>query len=294
MSNLLKHKLLSIRVFLKVAEHNSFIQAAKELNISAAAATKYIQQLEDHFGVSLIKRNTRFLSITDEGKIVLDISQKLIENLNELDEVVQLTKTQPTGTLNVISNVIFGERIVIPAISEFVELYPQVNINLELQDRIPDYKAEKVDIAFGFKDSFNLAMKRKLLLKTKYIFCASPNYIEKHGSPTSLKDLNNHYLIDHLNRPNNFKNIKNKIQLKVDSVSAMISCALNDLGIIIVHDYAVNLYLQEGKLIKILHQTDLNKQMHNIYYFYKPIGAYISPKISSFLSFIHPKVEKIN
>src|SRR5690554_2785033 len=184
-----------LRLFCVVVKNRSFVATATELGVSPAYVSKRIAILESSLNTKLLHRTTRKVAVTDDGTTIYEWSQRILEDVDQMTEMVLTTKTTPRGLLRICTSSGFGRNRVGPALSRLATLYPSMEIQLELLDRPVDLIGEgfDLDIRVGTVNESSLIAKH---IATNYrILTASPQYIEKHGCPTSLADLANHQCI---------------------------------------------------------------------------------------------------
>jgi LysR family transcriptional activator of dmlA len=184
-----------LRLFCFVVRNRSFVATATELGVSPAYVSKRIAILETSLKTKLMHRTTRRVAITDDGATIYDWSQRILEDVDQMAEMVSTTKTTPRGILRVCTSSGFGRNRVGPALSQLAKQYPSIEIQLELLDRPVDLIGEgfDLDIRVGSVSESSLIAKR--IATNCRILTASPAYVEKHGSPTSLDSLSKHHCI---------------------------------------------------------------------------------------------------
>ncbi|WP_019171782.1 LysR family transcriptional regulator [Pseudaminobacter salicylatoxidans] len=187
-------RLTALQVFRRVAELNSFAQAGRSLGLSPAAISKNIAELEAHLGVRLINRTTRRMALTHEGKLYLEQVTYGLDALAEADQSLCLVKAAPSGTLRVSAPMTVTLTRLSTAIPEFLSRYPDLKLDLHLDDRRVDIIREGFDLAIRGSDNLedSSLIARKLAVMP-HVLCAAPSYFEKHGrpqTPAGLKSLN--------------------------------------------------------------------------------------------------------
>jgi LysR family transcriptional activator of dmlA len=181
-----------LRVFSLVVRLTSFSAAAEQLAVSPAYVSKRIALLEAQLGTRLLHRSTRRVTVTEAGERVLARAEKILDDVDHLVEDVSTTRTVPRGTLRMSSSFGFGRHVVAPALLDFTARYPQLNVRLDLFDRLVDVAGEgfDLDIRIGDVIADHLIARR---LATNYrVLCASPDYLARRGTPRSLADLASH------------------------------------------------------------------------------------------------------
>ncbi|WP_028116353.1 LysR family transcriptional regulator [Ferrimonas senticii] len=176
-------------LLLDVVESGSFVAAAQLQQIDRSVVSKQISKLEAELGVRLLNRTTRALALTAAGQEVLSQAQQLRTLLSDTKRLAQNYHSQPLGKLKIASAIDFGRRFVQPAIIEFQRHYPDIEIELRLDDRLVDMVSENFDLGFRTgkpKDSNLIARK---LARNRLLLVASPEFIQRHGEPTSVAEL---------------------------------------------------------------------------------------------------------
>jgi len=286
-----------IQTFVKVVEANSYAAVAEQVNKSRAAISKQISSLEQELGIKLIERTTRRLSLTEDGALYYAQCKRLLEITHEMEGLVSSMRKEPTGTLHLCCGRYFGEQLVVPHLGEFLEAYPKVRINLRLEERIPDFVKENIDLLIGVSMPGPSESVRRKISKTRYVFCASPSYLERYGTPQKVSDLSYHRYITHsMRQPDNILTLGDQQvtldpYLRINDAWSMLTCAQNGLGIVKLHDYMVRESLQTGKLIEILHPYSQEEYPIFVYYMQ---NRYLSPKIRHFIDFLLTKLKKFN
>jgi DNA-binding transcriptional LysR family regulator len=282
--------------FVEVIDSASFRAAAKKLKISTAAVSKQISTLENELGAELIKRTTRTLMLTDTGQAVYEQCKRLIKEIYELEALASDIQKEPSGKVKVVSANYFARLFIIPYLKEFYERYPKLTLDLALEERIPDFEKEGVDILIGMSMSGPMDSIQRKIATTCYVLCATPQYLKLHGVPKKLEDLKKHNYITHsIRRPNDVivfadnKQVQVKPILYVNDTKAMVDAALQDLGIINVHEYAVRDALAKKELVELL--PSFSKRTTPIYVCYRQ-SLKLPSKIRVFIDFVLEKMAK--
>ena len=175
--------------FLAVADAGSFQAAADRLLVDRSVLSRRVAALEKALGVRLLRRSTRSLSLTEAGSAIAARARKLQSLLDEVQQIADDTQQEARGVLRITSSTHFGNRCVMPALLEYQRLYPQVVIDLELDNRRTDLTAEGFDLAVRIgepTDSWGIARK---LCTNDVCLAASPEFLKRHGPINSLSDL---------------------------------------------------------------------------------------------------------
>lgn len=179
-------------IFAKVAELQGISPAARALNIPKSKVSRRMVMLEEALGTRLLERSTRAVHITEAGNIYLQHCKRVAEEAsNALESVQQLSDT-PKGLLRISASVTCGQHLIAPYLGAFTQRYPDIEIEMDLNNRRVDMISEGFDLVMrvGQLDDSNLVSKS--LGHSRALLCASPSYLDKHGEPLSLEDLQQH------------------------------------------------------------------------------------------------------
>jgi len=256
-------KLTSMLVFTKVAKAGSFAAAAKELGLSRAMATKHVMQLENGLGIRLLNRTTRHLNLTEVGAVYLERCRQILDDMEEMELAVTRLQTEPRGLLKVSATPFFGSYHLIPAISAYMEVYPDVHVDLTLQTSYVDLIEEGFDLAIQLDDLQDSSLIARSLGTSQRVVCGSPAYFKKFGTPKSPEELRNHNCLVNLslaprdqwqfNIPGGeTMTIKVQGTLQANVADALRIAALSGLGLVILPTYMVGQDIRKSRLQAIL------------------------------------------
>ncbi|RDI46098.1 LysR family transcriptional regulator [Aquicella lusitana] len=278
-----------IAIFLSVVEENGFAAAARKRGLSTAAVSRQITTLESELGTQLLHRTTRHVSLTEVGEKYYQQCKKALYELRDAEMAITESKNEATGLLSVMANRYFAITHLLPTLPEFMRLNPLLRIHFQLAERFPNLEQEGIDILFGVSIEGAPDLVRRRITTTRYVLCASPAYLKKHGTPETPFDLTKHRYITHsIRNPNDVITFKDNLEVHVNPILllndsyAMRECAIGAMGIINLHDYMVADALANGKLVEIL--SDFQEQQKNIYLYYRK-SRYLQPKIRKFIDF---------
>lgn len=184
-----------LRLFHVVAEAGSFTEAARRLRQSQPALSRQIQALETSLGAALFHRHARGLALTHEGEQLLEAARIVAERIDSVERSILATRTRPSGELRVTTTVSFGSTWLIKHVRDFLELYPDISINLLLSDDDIDLSTRQADVALRFHEPKQADLIQRHLADARHVICASPQYLEKNGTPQSAQDLDEHRLV---------------------------------------------------------------------------------------------------
>jgi DNA-binding transcriptional LysR family regulator len=182
-----------MEVFVSAAELQSFSAAGRRLRISPSAVSKLITRIEDRLGTRLLVRSTRTMTLTPEGEVYLLRARRILAEIAETEQIVAGGgKLMPRGLLRVNASVGFGERYLLPLVPAFLDLYPEVQLDISLTDGIIGLIEERTDIAIRSGAMDDSSLKARKLLESRRVIVASPSYLETHGIPEAPGDLASH------------------------------------------------------------------------------------------------------
>lgn len=192
-------KIANMEAFSAVAQFGSFAEAAKKLNLANSVVSKRIKDLEDYLGIQLLMRTTRKVTLTESGQDYFVHTQRLLEEITEIETSFRHQIKRPVGTIKLTAPLSFGLQTLAPAIADYLDKYPEVSIKTYLSDRQVDLINEGYDLAIriGALEDQNLIAKK--LGKGRRVVCASPAYLKKYGKPKAPTDLKNHNCLSYLN-----------------------------------------------------------------------------------------------
>lgn len=192
----LSHRLQGVSVFVQAAESASFAGAADRLGLTRSAVAKSVARLEDRLQVRLFNRTTRRLRLSDEGEIFYQSCVRALAELEEGEAVLTSRQREPSGRLRVDLPVSFGRRWVVPILLELATRYPDLVFDISFSDRRIDLIEDGVDLAVRTGEPGDQAgLVARRLATQRSVICASPDYLEAHGRPGSLNDLEKHECI---------------------------------------------------------------------------------------------------
>lgn len=186
------NQLRSITTFVRTAELGSLSKAAEVQQISPQAASKALGQLEQFLGVRLFHRTTRSMSLTEEGQRFLDAVHPSLIGFQQALSTVRQSKDQLAGPLRIVGPRTVLQSVIGPVMDEYCRLYAEVQLDVQLDDRIGNWVEDRIDVGFRLGNSPQEGLVARRLFPMQLIICAAPSYLRKHGIPRSLYDLSAH------------------------------------------------------------------------------------------------------
>lgn len=182
----------NIRLFLKIAEKGSMVAAGRELGLSATTVSERLAALEAHYGVVLFNRTTRSLSLTDEGRTLIEGAKAVLAEVDDLDARIRHGAEAISGPIRISAPVDLGRSTISEVIACFTEKNPAVSVELSLSDGYVDIVGEGFDLALRFGTVTDSTLRARRLGEYRRIVCAAPSYLEAHGIPRKPSDLVDH------------------------------------------------------------------------------------------------------
>ena len=279
-----------LKLFLRVANTSNISQAGSELGLSPAVASAHIQKLENSLGVRLIHRTTRKVSLTEDGINFLPHAEDVVASIDAAKAAVGVGQAKVTGTLRITAPASFGQQHIMPAMAEFMQLYPLLQVDLHFSDNMVDLVEGGFDVAIrnaALKDSSLVARK---LARDQRIVTASPAYLAQYGTPKTPQDLGHHRCLRFSGKDKwEFKTPEKNITVKVDGPfrtdngSALRQACVAGMGISINATWSVYQHIQSGELVQILSDYPLAEEAA-IWAVY-PSSRLLAPKVRAFIDF---------
>lgn len=252
-----------LAVFVQVAKRASFAAAASELGMSTAFISKRIRLLEQNLGVRLLHRTTRRVSVSEDGERVYHWALRILDSVQRMGDEVSALHREPSGQLRIASSLGLGRRFVAPALSELAARYPQLDIRLDVHDRLVDLVAEGVDLDIRVGNEIAANLIAKPLARNRRVLCAAPAYLERRGTPRSLAELTSHdclvikerdhpFGVWHLEGPSGEENVKVTGPLSSNHGEVVHQWCLDGRGILLRSWWDVHDSLADGRLVQVL------------------------------------------
>ena len=277
-----------LQTFVQVADTLSFVEAGRLQGISASAIGKAIARLEQQLGVRLFHRSTRSVALTAEGQLFLARCRRALEELELAEAELSSRSAEPRGTLRVSLPLVSG--LALPVLSDFVEAYPHVRLDLDFDDRLVDVIEEGFDavLRVGEPTDSRLSARRVGTFRRRLV--ASPAYLARKGVPRTPAELIHHDCL-HYRFPTSGKlevwptppDAEIPIAMVCNDVATRVCFALRGRGIAYVPEHAVRAALASGELVPVL---DEHANVCGTFYLLWPSGRHMLPKLRAFVDFV--------
>ncbi|MBB3316945.1 DNA-binding transcriptional LysR family regulator [Rhizobium sp. BK181] len=289
-------QLSAMRAFIRVVETGNFTRAADTLAMPKATVTNLIQGLEAHLHTKLLNRTTRRVMVTTDGALYYERAAQIVSELEELDGSLSNSQGLPTGRLRVEMAGAFADWIVVPALCDFYQKYPDIRVDLGVGDRTVDYLAENVDCALRGGTPADQSLIARRVSEVELVTCAAPLYIEKFGIPARPEELeNDHYSVSYFRaqtnrtlpfefrKDNEDLEINPRYLLSVNDSRTFVTAALRGLGIAQLPRFMIRDALTKGDLVEIL--PEWSREPLPLYIVYPP-NRHLSNKVRVFVDWL--------
>jgi len=286
--------------FLAVVEHRSFTRAAVHLGVDTSSVSRAIARLERRTGVTLLARNSRAVSVTTAGNLLIASARDILARVDVLESELRQSVDEPSGVLRITAPRAYGAAVLAPHLGRFVDRYPRLEVQLSLTDRWVDLMVEGVDVAIRIGILTDSGLIARRIDHSRFVTVAAPGYLEDRGVPRDRKDLFNHRCIgftmlsgrtrnwSFLDRRGRELEVHLPFVLTLDDGRALIDQALAGVGIIQAPEYLVAERVESGDLVEILPGTGAITA--EIYCVHQPSRAMAS-KVRAFATFTQAVAE---
>lgn len=287
---------------MQVNHANSFSKAAIKLGVAPSVVSKKITQLENNLSLSLFHRTTRSVSLTEEGRKVLAVAERVLAEVKALEISSRTTRSpeELSGVLRISTISTYVNSRLVTIIKKFCQLHPHIRFEFVLTNSFINLADENIDVAVRICKSRKITGQFFKLEENKLIFCASPEFLNLHGEITTLEALTEFkliYLQSHGAEKFKFskKSIKNhfeKSAVQANSGDVLNHFAMHGLGVALRTKWDIDKYLAEGKLIEIK-VDDYLESTSSVYALYQDI-AYLPKRTKIFLKFLKQEYDQLN
>lgn len=283
-----------IRVFVELINCGSATKAADKLGLANSAISRRLKELEDRLGIQLVLRTTRTMSLTDAGRQFYTRCTRILEDIQEAEDEVTENNSELSGQLSIATPWSFGVSHLSPAVSEFMHRHPNVQIDLDMNDRRVDLVSEGIDVAIRIGKLEDSSLIARRIAPVSHVVCASPDYLQRNGTPSTPEQLSEHQGLCYANLKapdqwfyfdelGNRNIVKVPVRLKSSNGDALRNAAIAGLGILCEPSFIVYRAIRRGLLVPIL--TDYKWYEMEVYAVY-PQTRHLSAKTRAFIDFL--------
>lgn len=278
-----------INEFVAVYESESFTQASRQLDCSTAQVSRQVGQLEKRLGSKLFYRTTRKVSATEAGQIFYQHCRQILDALDDAERALTDLQASPRGKLKITAPVAYGESHIVPLLNNFMQRYPDLELQCHLTNQTLDLVTEGYDLAIRLGRLGNSSMIARRLSSRRLYVCASPAYLARYGKPHTLSELNHHSCLQgtldywRFRSQGQERNLRIHGRIRCNSGHALLDAALKGLGIIQLPDYYVDEALKSGQLVSLLEPFQGDDE--GIWALY-PQNRLLSPKVRLLVDYL--------
>ena len=293
--------LTDIAVFAQVVDSGSFTAAAERLSLSKSVISKYVTRLEDRLGARLLNRTTRRLSLTEVGLAFYERSKRGLQEIEEAEAEVSRLQGEPRGTLRINAPMSFGVLHIAPAIPVFLGRYPELTVDMNLDDRKVDVIEEGFDVSVRISELPDSSLVARRIGPCRHAVVAAPAYLERYGTPRTPDDLRNHNVLTYryqasaqdwhfLSPDSKPVSVAVKGSVQMNNSLAIREVLLGGVGITRTPTFVVGGDIQEGRLLPLLvgYET-LEVSIYLVY----PQRRHLSPKVRAFVAFMAGRISDV-
>lgn len=285
--------LSGMAVFAKVVEARSFTAAAEQLGLSKSAVSKQVSRLEDRLGIRLLNRTTRRLSLTEAGAAYYERCARIVADAEEADLAITHLQSEPRGILLVNAPMSFGIAHVAPAIPDFLERYPELRVDMILNDRVVDLIDEGFDLAIRIGALADSSLIARRLAESRMVAVASPDYLARRGTPTRPEDLSQHNCLSYSYIPQErqwrfetdrgLSAVSVEGSFRANNGDAIRAAAVAGLGVAVLPSFIAGPDIRSGLLVPLLGDClPSTTTVHAVY----PHNRHLTVKVRAFVDFL--------
>lgn len=287
-------KFTSLQLFIAAVEEGSFAAAARRFKLSAAMAGKHVSAIESDLNVRLIQRSTRRLSLTDAGQRYYERCKVILEALDEANREASDVQATPRGLLRVAAPVAFGAMHPGAIVSRYLEQFPQVSLDVVLEDKYVDLLENRIDVAIRVGHLADPSLVTRRLASCKMVLCASPEYLKKHGTPETPVDLSSAPRLAFsqavsagdwtiYDPEGRLHRIESACRITANNIQLLLEAALAGTGIAYGPSFVFREHIKQDRLIELLPAYKTTELTIQAVY---PSAIRIPFKVRSFVDFI--------
>jgi DNA-binding transcriptional LysR family regulator len=289
-------QLSAMRAFVRVVEAGNFTRAALTLGMPKPTVTKLVQNLEAHVRTKLLHRTTRRVSVTPDGAAYYERVVRVLTDIDELDGAMTSSQSRPTGRLRVDAASTLAVLILIPALADFHERYPEIQLDLGVSDRPVDLIGENVDCVLRAGELTDQSLIARRVGAMRFITCASPSYLQRYGEPQHPRELESqHHVVSYFQAqsarslPMTFRrgaeqhDIYGRYIVSVNDGNAYTAAGLAGLGVLQGPAYMVEPHMESGALRRVLPEWESKAlPLHVVF----PPNRHIGNKVRVFVDWV--------
>jgi LysR family transcriptional activator of dmlA len=281
-----------------LAAAGSLSAAGRELGITTAAVSKRLASMESRVGMPLVNRTTRRMSLTQEGELLVGHARRILGEIDDLEQLLGVSKASPSGLLRVNATLGFGRSHVAPLISRFARKHPQVEVQLQLSVNPPPLTEDTWDVCIRFGEPPDTRAIARRIAPNRRLLCAAPAYLARHGEPKVPRDLARHNCIGIRQGEEAYgvwrltggrggtqkaEAVKTRGNLATNDGEIAVAWALDGHGIVMRAEWDIGRYLRSGRLVQVLpHYHTPDADIYAVY----PQRHQLAARVRAFVDFV--------
>jgi DNA-binding transcriptional LysR family regulator len=277
-----------ISLYIRVVETGSFSKAAEDLGITQPTATKFVASLEKRLGTLLLHRSTRGVTPTEIGKIYYEKCKGIAREIEEADDLASLMQSKVRGKITISASVGFGRRVLTPSVLQFMLLHPELEVNLNMDDRYINLIEQGVDLAIRMRRLPDSSLGSRFLGSNPWVMVASPKYLKDHPAPIKPKDIANHQALiyttaqgDHrwnlTNQNNQSEIVEVKGPFTSNNLSSILAAARTGMGLAVLPWYVAHQSVKDKVLTPVMEDWTLpSQEIHAVFSSPKHVSTKVS------------------
>ncbi|WP_431686771.1 LysR family transcriptional regulator [Hahella sp. NBU794] len=291
-------KLAGLTAFVKVAEAESFAKAAREMGLSRSQVNRQVIALEDELGVTLLARTTRQVSLTPTGQAFYLRAKSILNDLQEAETAIQSDHAEPQGDLKINAPMSFGTLHLSSALADFMTRYPNIRVQLVLDDRFVDPVSEGFDITVRVAETREApSLIEHTIVEAKRLLCASPGYLQQHGRPRTIKELASRPCLHYGNLASGYTwrlrrgdapetSVRVNGVLCCNNAEALRDAAVAGLGVALLPTFIAGPELQTGRLVSVLPEYQAPPVYLSLLY---PPNRHLAARVRVFVKYMQDR-----
>jgi DNA-binding transcriptional LysR family regulator len=286
-------RLDELRLFLAIVDSGNFAAGGRRFARSPSSTTRIVGELERRLGTRLLQRTTRKLSLTESGARLAEQARRLLADYDDAIDDAVGAAAHLRGNIRLSAPTLFGSRHMAPLVQEFLELHPDITLQLSLEDRLVDLIDERIDVALRICHLADSSLRARRVGQVRRIVVASPDYLRRLGRPRTPDDLARHHAVTFVNQASpaawaferkekGAQKVTVSSRIEVNRAEAAIGLARDGMGLTRVLSYQVARELKEGSLVRVLKGYELAPIPVQLVY---PSARFLAPRVRAFLDF---------
>ncbi len=276
----------TLETFQTVARLGSFSEASRRIDVPASTISRQMSRLEEELGVQLLNRSTREVTLTEAGRVYLAHIEPIVERLRQAEQAARELHAEPQGTLRVALPLFGGDDFFERVLAGFMQRYPDVRLDLFLSNRVVDLIGERIDVALRTGNLTDSTLRVRQLVRVRRTLVASPAYLEAHGVPQSVEELEEHACLVYSNpRPRwplrtEDNTLEPVARMRADDLDILLRATLAGHGLAVLPELMVQGYIERGELKPVLEEEV--GDTHGLFVVW-PSGPHMSAALRAFV-----------